>query len=702
MKRVSAAAILILLLLPAFAQESDLYLPREFKEAYENGTRSFDGKPGPKYWQNLVDYKLNVEIIPESRSLIGEGTIRFHNNSPDDMGFLVIRLYHDLFKKGNPRSISVSESDLNEGMEIISLVVDGDTLDLDKMTRRIGTNMSMNLPAPLASNSFTMINIQWKMTIPETTRRTGAYDSTSFFVSYWYPQVAVYDDVFGWDGLAYDFSTEFYNNLGNYDVRISAPENFTVMATGVLQNPNQVFKEDKLSLYRKANATQETIMIISPEDIQNGYEHKSGTWRYKADEVPDFSFCLSDHFVWDAAIQPVEDRNVLISSFYHIDQADRASTLTSIQQQTMKHFSEDVPGIPYPYPEFTTCVQNGRGGGMETPMMANNGGPGRGVTIHEMLHTYFPMYVRINEKRFAWMDEGWADFNTSYVSDRYFEGSDELFIENFGSLDARLGNYSDIPLLTSTQYTDASNYGYTAYQLPAFLYSILHHHLGDELFRVCYKEYITRWAKKSPTPYDFFYTFENVSGQDLSWLWKPWFFEYGNVDLAIEMLKKNKITIKNIGSRSIPVVLEVMYKDSTNWKMDYSASIWKDKSSFTTELPNWKEIATVAVNRKLPDANSLDNYYPTLKQRYEDMAISRVILGKYPMNEYRTTTNIFLKNGFLSLTLFGMDYYLIPVSENTFESLSGSISVTIKEKDDSVNLSMDLKNYGITLTGAKE
>ena len=342
----------------------------------------------------------------------------------------------------------------------------------------------------------------------------------------------------------------------------------------------------------KAKSSSETITIISKDDVTNGYSHQSGTWNYEASEVSDFSFCLSDHFVWDAANLKVEDRDVLINSFYNITMADKAAELTSIQQKVMKHFSENMPGIPYPYPEFTTCVMGVRGGGMETPMMANNGGPGRGVTIHEMFHTYFPMYVRTNERRWAWMDEGWATYNTAIVENRFFE--DDYEIANvFSSVNPEysgtMGTIADLPLITSSQFLTDPNYGYASYPLPAMIYAIIHQHLGEETFLKCYQEYIKRWAKKSPTPYDFFYTFENVSCQDLSWLWIPWFFEFGVSDVAIKSFEENKLIVINQGNKPVPIFVKITYKKGEPKLISQSANIWANgKNETQVTIPNYK------------------------------------------------------------------------------------------------------------------
>jgi hypothetical protein len=697
--------VIALLILPRTdAQEDRFFMPREIKQAYENGTRSYDGRPGPNYWQNTADYTIEVEVDPATRELTGSESITYYNNSPDDLNILIIRLYQDNFRKGNQRGSSVRPDDVNDGVEISRLVVGDSALNVDQSTRRQGTNMIVTLPEAIVSGSSIELEIDWQLVIPQTTIRMGAYDSTSFFVSYWYPQIAVYDDVFGWDGLSHDFSTEFYNELGNFDVRITAPVNFTVIATGALQNPQEIFTSDKLSLYEKATQSEETVTILSKEDATNGYEHKFGTWHFRAGDVTDFSFCLSDHFVWDAAIQKVEDRNVLIHSYYNVSVADRATQLTAIQQKTMKHFSEDMPGVPYPYPEFATCVMAVGGGGMETPMMANNGQPGQGVTIHEMMHTYFPMYVRVNEKRFAWMDEGWANFNTTYLTIKYFQGQ-ELSPGNFGSggVSGTLGSFSDLPMITSTQFLDNSNYGYASYPLPEFLYGILHHHLGDELFQQCYSTYIRDWAKKSPTPYDFMYTFERVSGQDLSWFWKPWFFGFGDVDVRIGSYNKGKLTVENQGTRPVPILVNAIYDDSTTWTGEYSAKSWEGSGMFKVKIPDHKKLAKFDVNGSLPDANSLDNYYPSLRDRYGDFEIEDRYLGSYSITQFPINVILSEQEGLIHLrvTNAGLESFMEPLSDTKFQSLDGNIICELTPKDDGVDLRLQLRNFGVTVTGSK-
>lgn len=690
-----------------FAQETRFFMPKEIAEAYKKGTRSYDGKPGPKYWQNTVDYDIDVEVFPADKKLEGSEKIVYHNNSPDPLNAVVIRLYHDLFREANPRAYRVRPSDITDGVKLTTIEINGTEIDASngQVVNRNGTNTFIRLPQPLAPGADLELTIGWAQKVPETTVRTGVYDSTSFFIAYWYPQVAVYDDVFGWDDLAYDFSAEFYNNLGNYDVRITAPDNFTVLATGSLQNAEAVLEADSYTAYQKAKSSTTPVMIVSPEQLDGDFHHKSGTWHYTAEEVSDFSFTLSDHFSWDAAAQAVDGRQVLINSFYPADIADACQEVTPNQQKTMQYFSEEVPGIPYPYPEFTTFISSASGGGgMETPMMANNGNPGLGVTVHEMFHTYFPMYVRTNEKRFAWMDEGWADFNTAVVTQRFF-GKDDglLFGEVSGGVSGTLGTISDLPLITSTQFTDGTNYGYSAYPLPAFLYATLEHHLGEALFLRCYREYIRRWAKKSPTPYDFFYTFENVSGQDLSWFWKPWFFEFGTADVQIKSYKKGKLTLENTGTRPVPIVVNVDYQDGSSEMLSASAASWKDDRTYQMKVPKYKEVTNLTVSAGVPDAEPLDNIYPSLRQQYENFEIPEDITGNYFIAAFQVGINVEEKDDYLFLTLpaANLQFYLVPTSTTEFKSLDGKTKFTFS-KEDGKYKTLNFKYFGYDLTGAKQ
>ncbi|MBT8287502.1 MAG: M1 family metallopeptidase, partial [Bacteroidia bacterium] len=694
----------LLIYSPYLMGQSKLHIPKEIQEAYKTETRSMDGNPGKNYWQNQVDYSIEVDVTPETRGIDGRETVTFKNNSPDDLNEVVIRLYYDVFKKGNQRDMPVNVEDIGDGVNLKSIKVAGQSYDPTNpdQVRRGGTNMSLLLSEPLKSGDQLKMEFEWEQKVPLTVRRTGAIDSTSFFVAYWYPQVAVYDDVFGWDRIDYTFGTEFYNNLGNFDVKISAPDNFLVWSTGTLQNSDDILPEPILKKYKQAQTSSDLVNIVNGEDITD-LKLKSGTWHYKANEVIDFAFAISDHYLWDGLSQKVDGRDVFISTAFPRATAGRYGQVTKIQQKTMKHFSEDIPGVAYPYPAFTTFIGL-RGGGMEFPMMANNAGPGQGVTIHELFHTYFPMYVRINERRFAWMDEGWANFITSLVTYKYFNDN-----PNKGSFYSSLksgvqgmsGSIGDLPTVTSSQYM-SGNYGYQSYSLPSFTYGMLYQYLGEEKFLECYQAYIRRWAKKSPTPYDFFYTFENVSGEDLSWFWNSWYFELGYPDLSLFAFKDGKLLVKKVGKRPVPLSLSMEYTDGEGIRNDYmilKPTIWNNNDNYSVTIPDAANLKSLTINADFPDFNELDNYYPPLADRYKSFDLSGDVLGVYPVQQFPVEIEISEVDGVYQMVIAnaGMSGYLIPIDNLNFKSTDGNISLKFSEENGKVKgVEMKIASFGIT------
>ncbi|HAS39432.1 MAG TPA: hypothetical protein DCS93_03095 [Microscillaceae bacterium] len=701
-------ALLACLLMAGFfsmanAQEKRFFVPSEIKNAYKSGTRSMDGKPGPKYWQNTADYQIKVKVVPGTRLLDGSETVTYYNKSPKDLNTIVVRLYFDVFRKANPRASRVRPDDISdEGVKLKELSINGEAVNLkSRQVNRSGTNLYIRLKKPLKSGEKVTMKTAWEQYIPLTNRRTGAADKTSFFVAYWYPQIAVYDDVFGWDTENYSLRTEFYNGLANFDVTIDAPKNYTVWATGVLQNPDKVFTDKTLKQYNEALKSSKTVDIIKPEDLDK-FEHKAGSWQFKAQEVSDFAFALSDHYAWTAAVQKVDNRQVLVSSAFPKEKAKNYAKYTEVQQKIMKHFSEDVPGIPYPYPRFTSFIGL-RGGGMEFPMMAYNQDQGTGLATHEMHHTYFPMYVRINERRFAWMDEGWADYITTVVMNRFMRKEKDngpFFGKYKSSVQGTVGSFVDLPLITSTQFMDGSNYGYASYPLPAFIYSILHHHLGDKMFLKAFREYIRRWAKKSPTPYDFFYTFEDVSKQDLGWLWTPWFFRQGNVDVAIKSMKGSQLTIFNKGNRPVPVQVNVTYKDGKTEKIYQSASIWKTPGDKKIKIPNAKQVAKLSVNSNVVDGDIMDNFYPSLIDQLKAMKIDKSIFGDYAIARYGFTMSVINKNGliFMDVPAANTSSYLMPHKDGSYRSLDEQMVF----KFEGGSVKGELKQFGVKISGKKK
>ena len=409
-----------------FAQSANIFIPRDVVKAYDNGTRSYDGRPGPRYWINHTDYKIQAEVFPKEHYVKGTAQITFYNESPDTLKQLEFRLYQDIMKKGNARDYGLSPDDITNGVQIDTMIIDGKGISANdrKEVYRSGTNMMIReLPKPLAPKSSANIQVKWSVEIPKKSRlRMGAYNDSTLYVAYWYPQVAVFDDIDGWDRINYEGAVEFYNDINNFELEITVPKNYLVWGTGLYENLKDVVKPEIYSRYEEARESDGVVRIVSEKDLKDGTTIGGDkvTWKLKAENVSDVSFATSSGYVWDgiSAVVDASGRRVLTDAVY--PPAQKAFENVAVYaMQTVETLSKKLPGVPFPYPKVTVFNgEQGGGGGMEMPMMCNNGiYPTKegeaGVTMHEIAHTYFPFYMGINERKYAWMDEGWATFFTS-------------------------------------------------------------------------------------------------------------------------------------------------------------------------------------------------------------------------------------------------------------------------------------------------
>ncbi len=644
----------------AFAQPSDLYMPLEISEAYKRGTRSLDGNPGPQYWQNTVDYDIQVELDPVAQTISGAEKITYYNNSPDRLDQLVFRIYHDVYKKGEVRLESVDPLDIHDGVVISNLKIEGELYPEEDPSLLVqdGSRLVVVLKKPLEAGKSLEISLEWKQPIPgesDSRRRQGAHDSTIFFVAQWYPQLSVYDDLFGWDMSKFLFEHEFYNNLGNFNVEISVPTDFTVWATGVLQNPEEVLNPSVLSNYKTAMKSENTIQVIGEKEALEGIKHKGSVWKFSAREVPDFAFGTSNKYIWESGSYELNGINILINAVYPVDSTRDFSEFVPMLQRMMRHFSTDAPGVPYPYPSFTSfVVYDQKAGGMEYPMIANNRSNRRGLNIHEMFHTYFPMHVRVNETQWSWMDEGPTNHFTTWVN-RLFEDEEMSDRDGFSRI-SLMGKFDQLPLLTPTYYLNETNAGQANYSRPANILSLIRLELGNEMFLKCFQEYISRWAKKSPSPYDLFFTFEDVSGQNLKWLWEPWFFEWGYADLKIKGFQNRRVEIQKMGNKPAPVFLDVYYSNGDTLKVNKGPGIWKDGNRMVSiEIPDAKEVKAIILNQEFQELDYADNFYPEIKTLYNEDVLKKLV-GEFSLTGRRWSRGTYgilfkQKEGILSYDL---------------------------------------------------
>ena len=558
--------------------------------AFQKGTRSNDGEPGPNYWQNHADYKIDVELLTDKSMLRAKGTITYHNDSPDTLDKLVLRLYPDIYKKGNARSWPVAPDDLNDGTIIKELAINGNSINVNdsRIVRRSATNLFINLESLLIPSDSLKVDMSWELFIPETqTIRMGNYGNNRLFIAYWYPQIAVYDDIDGWDILEYFGTVEFYNDFNNYEVNITSPPYFTIWATGNLINMNDIYTEKVIRNHTKASTSSDIINIFTIDDCrENRVLKKTGKniWHFVANDVPDFTFAASLESNWDAASTIADkqtNRRVLVDAVYP-DSINTFDKAVYYGLKSVNFMVDSLPGYPFPYSHITSFCNGENGGGMESPMMVNEGDPSddgsaMSLIFHEILHTYFPFYMGINERKYAWMDEGWASWLSYGIADDL--APDYNYLSRVSaSFENISGKEKEVPLMfLSYQIKDYQSYRSHSYSRSALAYAYLRNALGDSVFKSAVYSFIDRWHNKHPGPYDFFNTFENISGQDLDWFFTPWFFDRVYADIGIKKVTfDNKVVVENNGGLPLPIYLSCTYLDDTKETFYRNASVWKN------------------------------------------------------------------------------------------------------------------------------
>ncbi|MCD4696202.1 MAG: M1 family metallopeptidase [Bacteroidales bacterium] len=570
------------------SQQSPSFVPLNIQKAIKKNTRTVTGKPGTNYWQNNADYKIDVSFDPKTRLLKGQETISYFNNSPDTLNYLLIHLFADLYKKESIRDFVVFPQDQHDGIKITSITVNKGRIDWQPESENVifeDTYAWIQLLHPLVPESQNEIKISWSYTLNLTSHmRTGQVDSSGFFIAYWFPRIGVYDDIQGWNAYNYAGNVEFYNDFGNFDVNITVPGGFVVWATGELQNPKITLSDKYYRRFKLAMDTDQVIGIIDPADIiyrDFTAPDPEVTWHYKAENVSDFAFALSDHFVWDAIHLEVDkagDKKVFLSTAYDKNSPD-FSKVIHIAKKSIEYMSDELPAVPFPYPSMT--VFNGLDE-MEYPMMVNDHSLSDikmtfSLTAHEIYHTYFPFLTGCNEQEYTWMDEGLTSFfEYNIIKDIVDSNTVSIFFLDY-YYDI-LGTNKDLPLFSSSGIIRSDEYYAISYTKAAIFYSILENEMGKEKFREMIREFIETWKEKHPTGIDFLNFVRHYSADDLNWLIRPWFFEFGYVDLSIEDVTKTgetyEVKIRNNGNYPAPVNIRITYTNRSSEQLRGKASYW--------------------------------------------------------------------------------------------------------------------------------
>ncbi len=607
----------------AFAQEQ-LQMPRNIQQAYEKGTRSTDGTPGKNYWQNAADYDIKINFDPHTRKLSGTVNIQYINNSPDTLKQILFKLYPNLYKKGAARASNIDAKDVSDGVQIQKLSINQQAEDVSKL-RINGTDMQVRVK-PIAPKSKATIAITYSYTLNEGSHtRTGQIDEGSHFVAYFFPRVAVYDDIDGWNRNPYLGSQEFYNDFCNFNFEVTVPKNFVVWATGDLKNTSEVLQKKYAKRLAEAEKKDKIITIIDSTEIKKydiTAQNPTNTWKFEAKNVIDFAFATSDHYMWQSTslvVDPKTKRRTRVDTAFNPKHKDFLE-VTSFGRKTVEAMSYTFPKWPFPYSHIT--VFNGLDQ-MEYPMMVNdNPLEDRAdvimLTDHEIFHTMFPFYMGTNETKYGWMDEGWATLGEWLITPII----DPSILDDYGVAPYGMmaGTEIDLPITTLTTQQSGTSMFLNSYPKPALGYLYVKDMLGDDLFLKALHHYIGLWNGKHPQPYDFFNAMNAGAGRNMNWFWQRWFFDGGYPDLGIAKVQQQNgaytVTVESVGSKPLPVDLVVTYADNTSTTIHKDVSVW-EKGNKTTELSFKPAKAVKKLELKhshTPDSNRKNNVYEVVKK----------------------------------------------------------------------------------------
>ena len=618
MKQLLPLLLLVGLAQPAAAQTL-LYQPRDIKAAFAKGTRSPDGRPGPNYWQNHARYDITVQAAPPARDIRGRETITYFNNSPDTLRQVVLRLIQNIHRPGVSRDGDASPDYLTTGLVIDTFQVAGQARPFQP-GQGTGTIQGVRLPKALAPHDSVKFAVAWHFPISVESGREGMIDPTTYFLAYFYPRIAVYDDYAGWDRLPFVDSKEFYNDFNDYTLRVQAPANYLVWATGTLQNPKQVLQPAAAKRLRQSMTSDAVLHIATATDLAKKSitaQQPLNTWVWTAKDISDVTFGLSDHYVWDAASVVVDakaKRRASVQAAYADSTVDFRQSVKNAQY-ALGWFSNPAnwPGVAYPFPKMTAFQGFAD---MEYPMMVNDSPQkdpkfAQFVQDHEIAHTYFPFYMGINESRYAFMDEGWATTFELLIgrSENGQEAADKLYKQfrvNRWIHDAATAE--DLPIITPSSELRAG-YGNNAYGKPSLSYLALKDMLGDALFKKALHEYIDRWHGKHPIPWDYFNSMSSASGQDLTWFFNNWFFTNGYIDLAVGPVSGTSVTVNNLGGFAAPFDMQLEYADGTREILHQTAAVWRaNQQQAVINTP--KAVKSVKLDGGIfMDANVKDNSF---------------------------------------------------------------------------------------------
>jgi hypothetical protein len=625
--------------LPAVARDTSPF--RRLDLPAPNLLREGSGRPGPRYWQQRVDYTINVSLDTATHTVAGDETIRYTNNSPDTLTYLWLQVDQNIYRTDS-RGSFINPTDARwsargfEGGDLISSfaavrpgAAKGATRTIPLQTTVNGTMLRAELDRPLAPGASVTLAVAYKFQVPEHgSDRMGRQQFGGrwlYEIAEWYPRMAVYDDVRGWNTEQYLGQGEFYLEYGDIDFAITVPRSYVVAATGNLLNPEAVLTAAERARLTGARRADSTVVIIGKTEAGSATTRPAGTsptltWRYSAKNVRDVAWAAAPNFVWDASSWD----GILLQSFYPPDaDADWANS-TAYVRHTIKHYSEKW--FHYPYPTAINIA--GPVGGMEYPMIVfcSSRASGRslfGVTTHELGHQWFPMIVGSNERLYAWMDEGFNTFINTYSARVFYHDTTGPGASGIDQLAQFAATGRDqAPLMLPADRIPGNLLGVAGYFKPGVgLFVLRQSMLGDSSrFDAAFREYIRRWAFKHPTPADFFRTMDDALGEDLSFFWRGWFYRTDVVDQEVDSVTQRvdstgtkiaMVFLQSPGGLPMPVDVRLTFAGGATERVLLPVEVWLLGSRYVYVRDVPADVIKVEVDpdHRYPDVRRQNNVW---------------------------------------------------------------------------------------------
>lgn len=610
----------------------------EFYPNYGDDVRTAAGTPGPRYWQNAANYKIDVTLDDINHSVSGTVIITYKNNSPQSLPFLWLQADQNIYSLQS-RGVAQTAVDggrwanqnFNGGYNIRSVGIIRSGKETKADYHISDTRLQVVLPQAVKANGDSVqVKINYAFTIPEYgTDRLGRIQTKNgwiYEVAQWFPRMCVFDNVQGWNTLPYLGQGEFYLEYGNFEYSITASAKQIIVGSGELQNPGEVLTAAQIGRLKQAKVSDKTVMIREASEVTNPSSRPAGpgklTWKFKCRNARDVAWAASTAFIWDAAkINLPNNKIALAMSVYPEESAGDTAwgRSTEYVKGAIEHYSNQW--YPFTYPVAVNVA--GRVGGMEYPGIVFCGLNARkkslwGVTSHEFGHNWFPMIVGSNERKYAWMDEGFNTFINTLANSAFNHGEYANDASNRYQLANQYFSDSIESIFNIPDVNSHKNWGINSYNKPGLGLQMLREEiLGPDRFDQAFRYYIYNWAFKHPTPWDFFHAIENYSGETLDWFWRGWFIDNWKFDAGVSKVsyvendpaKGGLVTIELLQMMPMPVTVQVTQANGKTEVVKLPVEVWHHGSKWTFKVNSTDKITSVVVDpdKKLPDVNEANN-----------------------------------------------------------------------------------------------